>query len=347
MITTYSMWNRFLQCRKACDYRYNQHLVPLQVNPTLNFGRVIHECLDVWHSLRDEGYAWPIIEREIESGYPEENQKHHKQLALAMMAGYLRRYPSEIFTVIATEDEFHLPIINPETGAKSQAFTLAGKVDGVVEIDGKLYLLEHKTASSIDSNYLERLWVDFQTQLYCIYEGEKLGRPISGIIYNVLAKAKIKQGKGETEEEFRDRREMLIAKSRSGKTTAKRKMPESDEDFEHRLREWYDKPEAFHREELFVDKHSLQVIREEIWELCQAFLEAQRRGKFYRNTSQCFQFNRPCDYFPICKSGGSSIVIENLFRKEEPHSELSLKPKEGKEGKEEEKENANDEWVPF
>ncbi len=33
---------------------------------------------------------------------------------------------------------------------------LAGKVDGIVKKDGQYFLLEHKTASLIDSGYLER-----------------------------------------------------------------------------------------------------------------------------------------------------------------------------------------------
>ena len=49
MLTTYSMWSLFRNCRKACDWRYQRELVPLERNHNLNFGSLIHECLEIWH----------------------------------------------------------------------------------------------------------------------------------------------------------------------------------------------------------------------------------------------------------------------------------------------------------
>lgn len=53
-------------------------------------------------------------------------------LASAMLRGYAARYPSEDFEVQAVEQEFLTDIRNPETGAESRTFRLAGKVDGLV-----------------------------------------------------------------------------------------------------------------------------------------------------------------------------------------------------------------------
>jgi len=52
-----------------------------------------------------------------------------------------------------------------------------------------------------------------------------------GIIYNVLVKARLQQSAGETEAEYEARRAELIAKSKTGKSSAQRKLPESDEAF--------------------------------------------------------------------------------------------------------------------
>jgi hypothetical protein len=82
------------------------------------------------------------------------------------MTGDTDRYPQEEFTVIALEKTFAAPIVNPETGAASRSFLLAGKVDGIVRIGADHYILEHKTAASIDADYLERLWTDFQIAIY-------------------------------------------------------------------------------------------------------------------------------------------------------------------------------------
>ncbi len=59
---------------------------------------------------------------------------------------------------------------------------MAGKADAIVQRSDGMYLLEHKTAASIDGNYLDKLWTDTQIALYCYYLRE-LGYPIVGVIY--------------------------------------------------------------------------------------------------------------------------------------------------------------------
>ena len=199
---------------------------------------------------------------------------------------------------------------------------LAGKVDGIVRIGDDHYLLEHKTAAAIDADYLERLWTDFQIAIYSQYVEQSLGMPITGVIYNVLAKARLQQGKGETEEEYQCRRAELLAKSKTGKTTAKRKLAESDEEFQERLVAKYAEPEMFHREMLYLSRDRFDILRAELWELTQAFLDARRRGVFYQNTAFCFNYHRPCAYFPVCRSNGNPNVIENFYTIAAPHEEL-------------------------
>jgi len=46
MTTTYSMWRLFRNCRMACKWRYIDELVPLERDPNLAFGSVIHDCLE-------------------------------------------------------------------------------------------------------------------------------------------------------------------------------------------------------------------------------------------------------------------------------------------------------------
>lgn len=53
MTTTYSMWRLFRNCRMACKWRYIDELVPLERDPNLAFGSVIHDCLECWHGERD------------------------------------------------------------------------------------------------------------------------------------------------------------------------------------------------------------------------------------------------------------------------------------------------------
>lgn len=325
-LTTYSMWRSFRDCRMACKYRYFDNLSPLERAHSLAFGSVIHDCLELWHGTRDLA---SVLAR-IDQSYPKrhvldtegEGQRADWNLATVMMQGYAQAYPAEDFQIVALEKGFQGPIINPVTGAESRSFLLAGKVDGIVLLNGQHYLLEHKTASMIDGAYLERLWTDFQITLYAGYLEKVLGIRITGIIYNVLAKAKLRQSKGETEAEYEARCAELIAKSKTGKTSAKRKLPETDTEFQERLAAKYAEPGMFHREMLFLSRDSFHELQAELWELSKALLDARRRGAWYRNTSQCFQYGRPCAYWPICSSGGNPMIIENQYQRVAPHEEL-------------------------
>jgi hypothetical protein len=227
---------------------------------------------------------------------------------------------------VELEKFFQGPIVNPETGAASRSFVLSGKLDGIVKIGNEYFVLEHKTASLLDSDYLERLWTDFQITLYAYYVEQTLGIPITGILYNVLVKAKLQQSAGETEEEFEARRAELLAKSKTGKSSAKRRTPESNEEFQARLAEKYADPAMFHREKLYLSRDRFEILRAELWELTQAFLDARRRGVFYQNTSHCFQYQRPCPYFALCRSNGNPNVLENFYQRVEPHEELRVLP---------------------
>ena len=53
----------FRNCRKACEWRYIQELVPLERDHNLAFGTVIHKCLEIWHGGRDLGLVLDFIDR--------------------------------------------------------------------------------------------------------------------------------------------------------------------------------------------------------------------------------------------------------------------------------------------
>lgn len=322
MTTTYSMWNRFRNCRKACEYRYLRHLSPIRKNNNLAFGSVIHECLEIWHGTRDMMKVLNHIDRTYDDRSRDLDQKRDWHLATAMMKGYARRYPREEFKVVELEKTFEGKIVNPDSGRTSRNFILAGKVDGIVRIGDEYFLLEHKTSGQIDSAYLERLWTDFQITLYSWYIEQTLGIRIVGVIYNILVKARLQQSLGETEAEFQARRADLIAKSKTGKSSATRRMPEGDYEFQDRLAAKYEESGMFHREMLYLSRDRFIELQQELWELTQTFNDARRRNTFYRNTSHCFHFNRPCAYYPLCSSGENPNVRENLYEIVPPNQEL-------------------------
>ncbi len=325
-LLTYSALNTFRNCPRKYKNRYLDNLRPRERAEALSFGSVIHTAIELWYRssntesrLRD---VLAYVNDAFENRVVDPNLMVQWHLATAMIRGYAERYATEDFEVVEVEKEFVGEIRNPDTGRQSQTFRIAGKVDGIVRCHDGLYLLEHKTASTVDASYLDKLWTDTQIALYCYYLRE-LGYPIVGVIYNVLLKSRLKQGKGETQEEYEVRHAELAAKNKSGKSTAKRQMPETDDEFQSRLTEWYSRPEAFHREFIYLSEDRLAMLQDEVWEITQQYLDARRRGKWLLNTSNCFSYQRPCEYLAYCQSGFNPNVADNLYEIALPNEELS------------------------
>ncbi len=325
-LLTYSALNTFRNCPRKYKNRYLDNLRPRERAEALSFGSVIHTAIELWYRssntesrLRD---VLAYVNDAFENRVVDPNLMVQWHLATAMIRGYAERYATEDFEVVEVEKEFVGEIRNPDTGRQSQTFRIAGKVDGIVRCHDGLYLLEHKTASTVDASYLDKLWTDTQIALYCYYLRE-LGYPIVGVIYNVLLKSRLKQGKGETQEEYELRHAELAAKNKSGKSTAKRQMPETDDEFQARLTEWYSRPEAFHREFIYLSEDRLAMLQDEVWEITQQYLDARRRGKWLLNTSSCFSYQRPCEYLAYCQSGFNPNVADNLYEIALPNEELS------------------------
>jgi len=320
--TTFSFWKKFMDCRKSCQYRYIDELVSIYKNDNLLFGSVIHECLESWHEKRDFVDVVNHLQTLYSDRFTNLKSMDSYSRAAAMMRGYVNTYPEEEFEVIELEKKFEGNIINPKTHKTSLTLKLAGKIDGIVKQGNSYFLLEHKTASTIDENYLSKLWNDFQITIYAWYARECFNIPITGIIYNILGKTKVKQSKGETEREFLLRKQELIAKSKTGKSAAKRKMPESNEDFQTKLAKVYNDSKMFHREVIYLTEDNFTALLSELWQLSQAFLHARRTGNFYRNTGQCYQYFSQCSYHAICNASNKQMVIDNQYTKCEAHEEL-------------------------
>ena len=282
-------------CRKKYFYRVIKNLVPLKRQSYFAFGSVVHEWLEEWHKNKDHNECQNIIDKAYSNREADIIEKQNWHYQTAMLRAYINEYIEDDFVVIALEKEFNGDVVNPKTHKKSRSFKARGKVDGIVLRGNDYYLLEHKTASSTTGDSLERLWSDFQIHMYAIYVREVLGLPVKGVIYNILQKPKLTQSIGETEEQYQVRLKELIAKSKTGKSSAKRKMPESDVAFQERLVDWYKKGQRLIREEILFDYNTLKNVERQIWDATQEILLAKRYNRWTQNTHQCFAMGR-CEY---------------------------------------------------
>jgi len=308
-LTSYSFWNTFRNCRRRAYWRYVEGLKPLDKAPALVQGDLVHKALAALYG----NIPYTALNKVLSDAAGDYGMNQYWHIAVAMMEAYQRHYLPESWETVAIEQPFVGEIINPLTGAKSRSFLMGGKVDGLVRTSDGLFILEHKTVSRIDGAYLDRLWSDMQVQFYSLYVTLN-GEPVVGTIYNMLEKPRLEMKGGETDVEFEERK---LGMKQPGR--AKQQMAETDEEYQDRLRAWYAAEPRFHRETIYFTPDDLHEQRMLIWELTQQYLAAARQGRssFYQNTSQCFNYNRACEFLPLCQSHGSDSVKCAFYTRDE------------------------------
>lgn len=282
-IITYSSNRAFKDCRKKYKLRYVDQLVSITKDQTMYFGTVTHKCLEMFY----KNIPLENILEYIQKSFKPEFQSKEICMLTAIMKVYHEKYSFNEFEVIALEEKFEY---------ETKDFILKGKVDGIVKLDGKYYILEHKTASRIDAGYIDRLTIDEQIHIYAMCIQEKLGVKIEGIIYNIIEKSQIRLKKNETLEEFTERF----------------------------IKEYTEK-DLFHRQHIPIYNESIALLVKDIDSTAYCIKEAIEKDLFYKNPSFCFNYNKPCPYFNICRSNDNSLIIENEYERVIPHEELEEK----------------------
>jgi hypothetical protein len=321
--------NSAAQCWRACRrkylYRYERRIAPVSMpkSHALRFGALFHQGLEemfLGHGL--EGVAKRIDALCI-TGTPEAHEAHG--VAWAMLRGYVARWMDEDRDLVRCQPElqFSLPVRNPAPrGRTSQRFVFEGKIDLVAERDGEPMIMEHKTAARLDGAYLAQLWTDAQITGYAHAAG------VSQVIYDVTVKPSIRRGADEELAHYLARIEELYVGGYSA-GRAKRRKGESDESWWERRRLEGEPVDMYHREHLYIGPRQIQEWAADLWDVTQEILWARRVGRWPRSTARCYDWNRPCDYAPICQSlGNEEAIIASEYEAIEAHPELSDKPEE-------------------
>jgi hypothetical protein len=122
---TSSSARTYRACARRYKFAYEMGVKARSSKGTRSFGKMIHTALEAWMlGGGDLDAAMATL-----CALPLD---HDVAKAQAMIAGYHARWSEEPLEVIAVEKEFQAALVNPETGAKSRTFTLAGKLDAIV-----------------------------------------------------------------------------------------------------------------------------------------------------------------------------------------------------------------------
>ena len=302
MIITHSSLDCFKSCRRKYKLRYLDGIVSKQKSESLEFGSRMHELLEqylnhikavqAFNGDLDDGKALEAIEEKVIANMEASPVDSAKLLGL--IRGYIRKYynaDATEYDVHFVEKEFNLTTPYSDTDLK--LIRIAGKVDGVVQSkdDQRFFIVEHKTASNVDDAYVAQKDIDSQTMMYALCLEQSLGIQVSGVIHDIIIKQKIRQKKGESEEEFCDR---LINDV-------------TDENF---IRIVVD-----------IDRDRLNEFKDEFDASCSDLSQCRN---FYKCTGNCLGRFGACDYLALCRAGGLVDSVRDLYEKRREHEELSV-----------------------
>ena len=293
LIVTHSGLECFAACKRKYQLRYIDGLVPVEKNAALEFGTAIHECLAVYlgnimkhQQTETECDSWETLQAIHEKANELDLSPIDRAKLDGLMCGYLQKWhdtDASKFDVIDIEHEFSNWDI-------CDGVKFVGKADGILrcKADGSYFILEHKTASIVDDDYVAQKEIDAQTLAYAVCISEEIGHPIKGAIHDLITKQKIRQKKGESEEDF-------CARLRDDVTG-----------------------DNFRRVVVEFTDEKLSAFRQELADKCSDLLHCK---SYYKCTGNCLGRFGACEYLPLC--GGKGISIDELFTHKRAHEEIT------------------------
>lgn len=208
MVTT-SERRAFKRCVTRWWWEYREGLRTNEVNAKYWFGIGIHQALaelymkgsarnrdfiDVWRAFCDEDELSKLVRTVNPEG--EQAWVDAKGLGIAMLEGYIDHYGWDTdWDVIYTEHPFQILIPDPHNKSADVAL-FASTFDGVYrdKRDGRIKLMEHKTAKAINTQFLpldDQGGSYFAIADHILHDEGILGprEHIAEITYNFLRKA--------------------------------------------------------------------------------------------------------------------------------------------------------------
>ena len=310
-----SKLNLFAECHRKYYWRFIRNVDPKKISIPFFVGGMYHTGLEAFYKGEDTDKIIKSIDTDIDDFLstrfiqPEElgQLEIQRAIIIGMLKGYFKVYAKDIkkWKIIATELFVEMPI-------EGFDFPLIGTIDLVYQYKKKIWIGEHKTASQITKDYIDRLPFDLQVMLYPLMVRYALKRDVQAVCYSITRKPTIRQKQNETFKDFISR---------------------ISDDYVNR-EDFY-----FYREEILYNpkyiKHAindLHRISEELesYHTMMEKNEVLKMENWYRNSRACFQFGR-CPFFNLCKHGDRSDQMM-MFQKREPSpsEQAYLEKKNGK-----------------
>lgn len=205
-------------CPAKFDLRMNEGWTSRRRSGALGFGAALHEGLAVWH--RGGGLQAALLA--IDSKWPDAmpvDDWRTKEKCLTVMIDYTKNYPTETFKVVGMPDNpvvevpftldfgMYLPCNEcgfeaggideperatcPNCNAPREPLEYGGIYDMLVDFDGQLFVVDHKTTSMMGAGYFNQFKPNNQMTGYIWAAGALSGKKVSGALINAIGMFKV------------------------------------------------------------------------------------------------------------------------------------------------------------
>lgn len=350
--TTHSQRTCLQTCARKHLIAYVLKIRPATDARALRFGAALHDGVHRfsmgqpdWMGLAIAGMdgraRWRDMPEEALVAY-----RYDREAVAALLEGYAQRWAAEAAReeIVASEINFEIPIVNPETGRPTPNYTAAGQVDRIVRTGDRLIVRELKSTSWDISDPAADYWmrVRMDSQVSGYYLGaQTMGYDVAGVEYDVIRKPGLRPGSVPLIDEdgvkiVRDQSGQRV-RTKDGKKwreTSDREAgyqlqtrPEWPEEFGARLRAWIKEhpDETYQRREYGRDNEALRSAQQEIWDITHHLHYCRTTSRWPRNTSACIGLGK-CPYFDFCCNnqipGEYGVLPQGFILLDDPHVEL-------------------------
>lgn len=250
----------------------------------------------------------------------------------ALLYGYWKQWYDAEYYAVAIEQEFALPIINPDArnSARSRTYDYAGKIDLIVEQrndPGVYYLCDHKTTSEDiedgGSDFWRRLTLATQPTHYQLALWQ-MGYKVAGCVWDVIRKPTIRPSKLTKA----DQKEIADGMYCGLQIESGHDGLEREDAYLYGIRVQADikanPNKYFQRRPVPRSDHDLESYARELFGLSKMVRESTSSKTFYKTgaTHSCDSFGRRCEYLDLC-AGFDHETSGNLVQIQ-VHPELSI-----------------------
>ena len=313
-------------CLRREYLAYQLRLRPIREANYFRIGRAIHYGIDLYN--KGEKNIVDAVMFKYEKTKPLDyiyEWEIEKEVVRTLLVCYMWRWEEmdQDIEIIASEQKFEIPIINPDTGRQSKTAVLAGVIDGIVRFKstGIKAIKETKTRTGgiePENDFWKRLRIDNQVSEYFM-AAQYLGYDVDTIFYDVMQKPTIRPFKTTPTDKRKYKADgSLYANQRDRDETP-------DEYGNRYLKDIGERPDFFFaRREIPRLAEDIKDFQRELWQTIGIMRDCNNHQRWPKKTNLCIGFGK-CPYFDLCTSGydiNSGIIPDGFEITDNIHPEL-------------------------